>query len=503
MALVLQLKGITKRFGGVAANDKVDLSVEEGQVHCIIGENGAGKSTAMNILYGLLRPDAGEILLRGSKVEFHSPKDAIRRGIGMVHQEFMLVPSLTALENIFLGFEITRCGVFLDLNSAQKKLESMLADGHLSVPLTERIGRLPVALRQRVEIVKLLFRGADILILDEPTAVLAPQESESFFGFIRALKEQGKTIIFITHKLREVMEIADSITVMRDGRVVGHARPREVDEPTLARMMVDRGALLELDKAAARPGEVILTVSDLWVKDDRGNGAVRGASLQVRAGEILGIAGIAGNGQHELAEALFGLRKVDRGTILLGGTEVTLWSSRDLRDLGACYIPQDRMGVGSAVGTAAWKNVIMGHYWRPPIVSGPLISPDAARDFVGSLLRKFNVKLADARSDFGSLSGGNKQKAIVGRELVRRPKFLLAEDPTRGVDIGASSYIRQQIMNEAASGTAVLLISHDLQEAMAMSDRLVVMFEGKLVGEKAQGKMSETEIGLLMTQGRR
>lgn len=498
---ILELRGITKRFPGVMANDHVDLFLYKGEVHCIIGENGAGKSTAMNILYGLIQPDTGEIFLRGNHVKFQSPREAIQAGIGMVHQEFMLVPSLTVLENIVLGSEFTKFGAILDIHKAKLTIERLLNQLGLPIPLMEQVNHLSVAMRQRVEIVKLIYRGANILILDEPTAVLTPQEVEALLNIIRMLQEQGKTIILVTHKLREVMQIADRITVMRDGKVVGSTFPQKVNEQTLVNMMVGRDALFDLDTATPEPGEIVLTITDLWVNNDRGDSAVKGLSLIVRQKEIFGIAGVAGNGQQELAEAIFGLRKVEHGSIKLSDVELTTCEPRDIRQVGAAYIPQDRLGVGSAAQSAAWKIAIMGHQWSMPVAKGSFINPRGARQYAQELFKKNEVRLVNERSKFANLSGGNKQKVIVGRELQATPRFLLAEDPTRGIDVAVSGYVRQRILEERVKGMAVLLISQDLQELLAVSDRLGVLFNGQLVKVVQRGQATETEIGLWMTRG--
>jgi general nucleoside transport system ATP-binding protein len=501
MAVAVEFRDIVKTFAGVVANNHINLTVEACEIHCLIGENGAGKSTAMNLLYGMFPQDSGKILLYGTPVTFRNPHEAIRHGIGMVHQEFMLVPSLSVLENIFLGMELTRGGVILDRKTTRRKIESILESMNLSLPLDEMIGRLPIAEQQRVEIVKLLFRGANILILDEPTAVLAPQEVEGLFHIVRALKEQGKTIIFITHKLREVMEISDRITVMRAGEVVGITSPRDATERLLAQMMVGRESLTTLEPTKTEPGEVVLSISDLWSLDNRGYPAVQGLSLQVRKGEVLGIAGVAGNGQHQLAEAIFGLRKVERGTISFKGFPVQNCDPRKLRDLGAAYIPQDRIKVGSTVETSITRNMIMGHHWSSPVALNGIMNYKEANKFTHRVLKEFDVRSPDPGLPFNSLSGGNKQKAIVGRELIEKPDFLLAEDPTRGVDIGATLYIQKRIMEEARSGMAILLISQDLQEVMAMSDRIAVIYRGNIVAEAARGALSEIEIGLFMMRG--
>jgi general nucleoside transport system ATP-binding protein len=501
MTVAVEFKDIVKEFAGVVANNHVNLTVEQGEIHCLIGENGAGKSTAMNLLYGMISPDSGSLLLNGTPVAFQSPREAIRHGIGMVHQEFMLVPSLTVLENIFLGLEITHSGLFLDRKATQRRLEAIMESMKLFLPLNESVGRLPIAEQQRVEIVKLLFRGANILVLDEPTAVLAPQEVKGLFHIVRALKEQGKTIIFITHKLREVMEIADRITVMRAGEVVGRTTPHEATERSLAQMMVGHENLMSVEPTANQPGEVILSISNLQSLDNRGFPAVQGLSLQVRKGEILGISGVAGNGQHQLAETIFGLRKAEHGTIVFKGTNIANDTPRKLRDLGAGYIPQDRISVGSMVDNTITKNIIMGHHWSSPIAKRGLVDYAEAARFTQRVLKEFDVRTSSIQFHFSSLSGGNKQKAIVGRELIEKPDFLLAEDPTRGVDIGASVYIQKRIMEEAHNGMAVLLISQDLQEVLAMSDRVAVIYRGALVVEAPRGVLSETEIGLYMTRG--
>jgi simple sugar transport system ATP-binding protein len=498
MLKTIRLERITKRFPGVLACDDVSLTIRPGIVHAIVGENGAGKSTLMGILAGLHQPDAGSIYINDARVRFTSPRDAVAKGIGMVYQEFMLVRSLTAVDNIILGFEPTRFS-YISRDEALRRIQELMELHGISVPLDQPVGRLPVSQQQQVEILKALYRGADLLILDEPTSVLTPQETQGLFRAIPELIKKGKSVIFISHKLPEVLQIADTITVMRDGRVVGSVDRDAATERQLARMMVGRDIQLDFAPPEATADKAILQVRDLTVIDPRrGTTVVDGVSLAVRAGEIVGIAGVSGNGQNELVEAIVGLRKPASGTIKLRDRDITFTSAGQRRWLGMRYIPQDRAWVGSCRTASLWKNLLMGYQYRQSLANGIFLNEASVRDFARFLVERFSVKAASIDVDAGTLSGGNLQKAIVARELAETPQVLIAEDPTRGIDIGATEFVRGQILEVAKKGGAVLLISGDLQEIMSMSTRVLVMYRGRVVGEKVPSETSEEEFGLLM-----
>jgi simple sugar transport system ATP-binding protein len=498
MSPELELREITKRFPGVLANDHVSLSVEKGEIRALVGENGAGKSTLVKILYGLYRPDDGDIRLRGRPVAFHSPHEAIRAGLGMVHQHFMLFPSLSAFENVIYGDEITTLG-FIDARQARRRVRELSEHYGLAIDPDARVAALPVGTRQRVEIVKTLFRNADILILDEPTAVLTPQEEEELFGVLRRLAADGKTIIFITHKLNEVMQISDRATVLRDGKVVTTLDTARTSPAALSFAMVGRDVLLRVDKTARPPGDVVLEVRGLCVQSDRGMEAVHDASFTVRAGQIVGIAGVAGNGQNELIEAVSGLRPIDRGHVTLRGREVTRAGIGARREAGLAYIPEDRSAVGLALGAQVAENLAMGYQHTPSISRrGWLDSAGLARH-AGQLIARFGIRAASQRELMANLSGGNRQKSVVARELSHASALLIAEQPTWGVDVGSIEFIHRQLLEYRQLGHAVLLVSADLSEVMALSDRILVMFEGRIVGEVPASDATEQGLGLLMT----
>ncbi len=498
MASVLELKGITKRFPGVLANDHIDLTLEEGTVLALLGENGAGKSTLMNILYGLYTPDEGEIYVRGERAHIEGPNDAIALGIGMVHQHFMLVPVLTVTENVMLGMESIRNGVFLDREDAARRIRAISEQYGLDVDPYARVEDLPVGVQQRVEIIKLLYRNADILILDEPTAVLTPQEVEGLFEVVRSLVSQGKSVIFISHKLKEVLAISDAIVVLRNGAVVGATTPQESDERKLAAMMVGREVILTVPKGPAHPGEVVLDVQDLYVMGDQGKMAVDGISFQVRAGEIVGVAGVQGNGQTELVEALTGLRPVARGHIRIADQELTNATPRAITEAGTAHIPEDRQRDGLVLSYPIADNLILNTYYLPPVAKGvvmqePVIVANAER-----LVKEYDVRTPSIFTPAGNLSGGNQQKVIVARELSRPVKLTIASQPTRGLDVGSIEYIHAQLVRQRDAGGAVLLVSAELDEIMSLSDRIVVMFDGKIMGIVDAAAVTKEEIGLLM-----
>lgn len=498
MALVLELRGITKRFPGVLANDHIDLSLEKGEIHALLGENGAGKTTLMNILYGLYQPDEGKIFVNGKTLIVRSPTDAINAGIGMVHQHFMLIPVFTVTENVMLGDEITRAAGVLDRAAATKRVKQISEKYQLAVSPDALISELPVGVQQRVEIIKLLYREADILILDEPTAVLTPQEADELFKIMRALTEQGKSIIFITHKLREVLRAADRITVIRLGKVVGSTTPKKATESKLASMMVGRDVLLRVDKKTAKAGRAILEVNDLKVTDDRKHLAVEGVSFDVHAGEIVGVAGVQGNGQTELVEVLTGLRPPLSGKIKLLGKDITGAHPRKITELGVAHIPEDRQRDGLVLSYPVADNLVLNSYYHEPYAKGVILQEKKIVSDAKSIIRDFDVRTPSAMTTVGSLSGGNQQKVIVARELSRPVKLVIASQPTRGLDVGSIEYIHKQLVARRDQGAAVLLVSSELDEIMQLSDRIAVMFRGKIVDILEAKKVSRREVGLLM-----
>jgi len=493
------MHGITKRFPGVVANDHVDFQLGVGEIHALLGENGAGKTTLMHILYGLSRPDEGQLVVHGVPVHFTSPGDAMAHGIGMVHQHFMLVPVLTVTENIILGQEITRWGPFLDLRQAAQHIRQLAAQYHLEINPQALIQDLPVGLRQRVELLKALYRQATILILDEPTAVLTPAEVEHLCDTLTALVQQGTSIIFITHKLREVFHIAHRITVLRRGRVVGTLRPAETTESQLAALMVgDARPTHVVKQARTVSDEVVLRVRDVHVLDDRGTPAVAGVSLTIHAGEILGIAGVQGNGQTELVEALAGLRHPMAGRITLHGVDVTRATPRQLAEGGVAHIPEDRHKHGMVEPYSVADNLVLNTYHRQPFARhmvrhGAAIAAHAAR-----LMRTFDVRAPHLTTLAGSLSGGNQQKMVIARECSRPLTLLIAAQPTRGLDVGATAFIHQHLVQQREQGCAVLLVSADLDELLTLSDHIAVMYHGKILAIVADHEASRETLGQLL-----
>jgi len=498
MTAVLELRGITKRFPGVLANDQIDLTLEEGEILALLGENGAGKTTLMNILYGLYQPDEGQVVVRGKQVDVHSPSDAIAVGVGMVHQHFMLIPVFTVTENVMLGEEAMRGGVFLDRTRAAAKIHQISEQYNLQVDPDAYVKDLPVGVQQRVEIIKLLYREADILILDEPTAVLTPQEADELFKIMRSLVEKGKSIIFITHKLREVMEIADRIKVIRRGRVVGTATPAEADQRMLAEMMVGRAVQLEVDRTPAHQGDVVLSVEDLIVLDERHQVAVDGVSFDVHAGEVLGIAGVQGNGQTELVKALTGLRPPESGKVSLLGQEITRATPRQVTEIGSAHIPEDRQQDGLVLSFPVADNLILNTYYQKPFTQGVVLDDKQILETADRLIQEFDIRTPGAKTTAGSLSGGNQQKVIVAREFSRPIKLLVASQPTRGLDVGSVEYIHRRIIAKRDEGCAVLLVSSELDEIMALSDRIAVMYRGEIVDVVPAERATKEGIGLLM-----
>ena len=499
---VLELRGITKEFPGVLANDHVDFDLRRGEVHALLGENGAGKSTLMSILYGLYTPDSGEILMNGEPVAINSPKDAIELGIGMVHQHFMLIPVMTVTENIVLAQEPRHAGVLLDYDAAAERVRELSTSFGLAVDPNARIQKITVGQQQRVEILKALYRGAEILILDEPTAVLTPQEARELFEIIEGLKAQGKSIVFISHKLNEVLEVADRITVLRRGKRV-ETIPRDgATEAGLARSMVGREVLLRVDKKPAEPGEPLLKVADLSVRDDRGLEAVRGVTFDVRAGEIVGIAGVDGNGQSELIDALTGLRKPAGGRMTVGGQDLTHASARQALDAGMGHIPEDRHRRGLVLDFNLAENLALHDYGKEPFSRFGWLNPRRWLRWAAGLLKEFDVRGGGPTTRASSLSGGNQQKVVVAREVSRDPSVLIAAQPTRGLDVGAIEFVHRRLVEQRDAGKAVLLVSLELEEILSLSDRILVLYGGRVVAEFPP-EVSEEEVGIAMTGGRR
>jgi len=502
----LELRGITKRFGSLVANDHIDLVVQPGEIRALLGENGAGKTTLMNVLYGLTQPDDGEILIDDQPVPMRSPKDAIRAGVGMVHQHFMLVPVFTVAENVTLGDEpirrLTLGGLslpslgLLDRRRARAEVRELSQRFGLRVDPDAYVEDLPVGVQQRVEIIKALLRDANILVLDEPTAVLTPGETEDLFQIMRQLRDSGRSIVFISHKLREVQAIADSITVLRRGKVVAE-RPPTTSDAELAALMVGRAVQLRVSKETARPADVMLDVRDLSVPAEYGGLAVDSISFDVRVGEILGIAGVQGNGQTELCEALMGLRP-STGSILLAGADIAGDSTRERLQAGIGYVPEDRQEDGLVGAFPVAENLVLDVYDQPPYARGIAMNPDAVRKAAVQLVDEYDVRTPSVLTPAGTLSGGNQQKVVVARELSRPNKLLLASQPTRGLDVGSIEFVHAQIVKQRDEGVAVIIVSSELDEIYALSDRIAVMYEGKIVG-MCPPDISEQELGLLMT----
>jgi general nucleoside transport system ATP-binding protein len=498
MTTVLELRAITKRFPGVLANDHIDLTLEEGEIHALLGENGAGKTTLMNILYGLYQPDQGEILVRGKPITVHSPRDAIAAGIGMVHQHFMLVPVFTVTENVMLGDEDLVGGGFLDRKKAAAKIRHISEQYGLEVDPDAYVKDLPVGVQQRVEIIKLLYREANILILDEPTAVLTPQEADELSKIMRSLVAKGKSIIFITHKLREVMDVSDRITVIRRGKVVGWTKPEDADQYKLAEMMVGRAVQLELDRKAQNLGDRVLSVKDLVILDERKQLAVDGISFEVCAGEVLGVAGVQGNGQTELVQAVTGLRQAQSGKVELLGTDITKASPRKVTELGSAHVPEDRQRDGLVLAFPVSDNLILNTYFHPEFTRGVVLDETKIQQQAERLIKQFDIRTPGPSTPAGSLSGGNQQKVIVAREFDRPIKFLVASQPTRGLDVGSIEYIHGRILQKRDEGCAVLLVSSELDEIMGLADRIAVMYRGKIVDVVPAAEATKEKIGLLM-----
>jgi general nucleoside transport system ATP-binding protein len=500
---VLEMRGIVKQFPGVLANDHVDLNLRRGEVHALLGENGAGKSTLMNILYGLYKPDEGEIHVHGKQVTFHSAKDAIDEGLGMVHQHFMLIPIMTVAENVVLGSEPKEASVLLDYDEARKRVRELAVSFGFGIDPDARIQDISVGQQQRVEILKALYRRADILILDEPTAVLTPQEADELFGILKTLVREGISVIFISHKLNEVLAIADRITVLRRGRKIDTVPQEGATEAGLARLMVGREVLLRVDKPPATPGETVLELRNVTVRDERGIEKVRDVSLEVRAGEIVGIAGVDGNGQTELVEAITGLRSRESGDVLVEGRELPAHASaRTMLEAGIGHIPEDRHRYGIVLDFTLAENAALHDFRYPPDSRFGWLFPRRLAERTRGLIKEFDIRGGDPQTRARNLSGGNQQKLVVGREVDRDPKVLIAAQPTRGLDVGAIEYLHRRLVEERDTGRAILLVSLELEEVLSLSDRILVIYEGRIVGEHAHG-VTEEEIGVEMLGGQR
>ena len=498
----VEMRGIVKRFPGVLANDHVDFDLREGEIHALLGENGAGKSTLMSVLAGLYKPEAGTIALRGKTASFNSPRDAIARGIGMIHQHFTLIPSQTVTENILLGLDEPR--FFMRLSEYDKRMTGLGERFGLKITPQAKVWQLSVGEQQRVEILKMLYRGVQVLIMDEPTAVLAPQEIKGLIKTLRAMAAEGKSIVFISHKLNEVMAVADRITVLRHGKVTAAGlSTAETSKSELAKLMVGRTVLFDLDKKPREPGGVVLTLDNVCAENDKGLPALRNVSLTVRAGEIVGVAGVAGNGQRELADVITGLRRCTAGRVLVSGEEVTNRPTLLTIQKGVAHIPEDRTHVGTAPNLSITDNVIMKSYRQPPLARGLSLDSLAARNKAETLKDEYAILAPSVDTSARLLSGGNLQRVILARELSAQPQLLIAMQPTRGLDVGAIEGVQKLLLAQREAGAAILLSSEELEEIFALSDRIVVIYEGEIVGEVAGAEHDAETIGLMMTGGKR
>lgn len=497
---VVEMRDIVKTFGEVQAVKHGEFTLKKGEIHSLIGENGAGKSTMMKLLYGMYPIDSGEIIVKGEKMGTLDPKIAINHGIGMVHQEFMLVNELTVLENIILGFEPKK-GFTIDFDQARKEVQRYIDEYDMEVQLDKKISQISVGEAQRVEIIKTLMRGADVIILDEPTAVLTPQEAKRLFEILNNLKEGGKSLVFISHKLNEVMEISDRISVMRQGNYMGTVEKEETSPLDLTKRMIGREVFLDIDKSYGKTGDTILEVKDIWVPSGKETSKIRGMSLTVREGEIVGIAGIDGNGQSELIEAITGLRRVEKGSVIVNGQDVTNLSPRKIRKAGLAHIPEDRNRMGLNRSMSIVDNLIAVRLDEPPFTKGKLLNKKDQDSYAEEMVKQFDIRPTDYNLPTSSLSGGNAQKVVVAREVSMKKKLLVASQPTRGVDIGAIELIRNTLEKAKKEGAGVLLVSAELEEIISLSDRIIVIHEGKITGEMMASEANENNLGLLMMGG--
>jgi general nucleoside transport system ATP-binding protein len=500
MTPLIEVKNVTKRFPGVVANDNISLTVNPGEIVALLGENGAGKSTLVKMIYGLYPPDEGEIFIEGKKVELSSPKDAIDLGIGMVHQHFQLVPVFSVAENVALGAEKKKRGLF-DGKQAEKDVALLAQKYGLAVDPTSKIEDLPVGTQQRVEILKVLYRDAKLLILDEPTAVLTPQETDELLEVMRGFAKQGVGVIFITHKLREVLAVADRVVVLRNGKLVGETKPSETDQAGLAQMMVGRPVVLDVKKTKSDPKEEVLVVKDLIVRDDRNLIAVNELSLTLRAGEILGVAGVEGNGQRELVQGIVGLRKIESGKVFINQQDATNSSPHQVHEMGVAHVPEDRERDGLVASYSVADNLVLNRFDEPEFAKRGVRQVNPIKELATELIKKFDVKTPSTQTNAGSLSGGNKQKLVIARELVWGPKLLIAAQPTRGVDVGSIEFIHNQIVKARDDGAAVLLVSAELDEVLGLADRVVVIYAGRIVAELDASEADRNRVGRLMAGG--
>lgn len=501
--IILEMRNIVKQFPKVLANDNVSINLRRGEILALLGENGAGKSTLMNILYGLYKPTSGEILLEGKKVELKSPKDAIKLGLGMVHQHFMLVENFTATENIILGNEPGKYD-FLDQKAAKNEVLKFQEKYHLHFDPDLKIENMSVGLQQRVEIVKALYRKAKILILDEPTAVLTPQEVEELFDVIRNLRDSGVSIIIITHKLEEVKEISERVYVLRKGKVVGEKFTKDVTKEELANMMVGREVVLTVHKEPKQiKDQPLVKIENLFVKSDKNVYAIKDLSIDIKPGEIVGIAGVDGNGQTELAEAIMGLRKIEKGRVLINGKDIKHNSTKERIESGFSFVPADRQRFGLILPMKISENIVIGQHYKPPFANGINLNLKEIEKYSEMLIKQYDIRTPSSKVPAGNLSGGNQQKVILAREFSRNPKFLLIAQPTRGLDVGAIEYIHKQILKMRDLNVAILLISLELEEIFTLSDRILVLYEGEIVKELIPEKTTDKEVGFYMTGGKK
>ena len=497
---VLEICDVTKTFPGVIANEDVSLTLNKGEIHCLLGENGAGKSTLMNVVFGLYQPNAGSIRVRGAEVSFDGVNDAIAQGIGMVHQHFQLIPVFTVVENVILGDELSKNGL-LDIKEARRRIRELEQQYGLNVDPDAMVGDLSVGQQQRVELIKALFRNAEILILDEPTAVLTPGEVDDFFEVVRSLVDQGKSIIFITHKLREVLAVADRITVLRNGRVAGTADPKSATQQSLANLMVGRDVVFQVEKAEAEPGQALISVNELMVDDDRGVQTVNGFSVEVRAGEIFGVAGVEGNGQREIVEAITGMRRSTGGNVTVLGHDTTKMSPRQITELGVSHIPEDRNKHGLVGSYSVADNLVLNRYYKQPYAKRGVRHAGPVDEEALHLVEQFDIRTPGIHVPVETLSGGNQQKVIIARELTGDVKVLVVAQPTRGLDVGSVEFIHNQIISLRDQGVAVLLVSAELDEILSLSDRIGVLYRGQLAGIYEGKDATREQLGLLMASG--